>query len=276
MKGEAYQRPPHPATWAKMHGRGRVFYTSMGYREDVGANKTFQQIVLGGLSWALGDVDAGITPNFHRVTPEAPAGWSPPKAPNRAAGAGETLPTWHNSLKPASSSQSGTLLQFHSSALRRRADVGSKYRLQGAVAKRLRQRIANPPSPVRIRAAPLTFPLRVTFRRVSWIVAKACHRKNLRIATVAVAVPAASAVPFATTRRVLHRFADVLLPICCHGAVVGSVSGRRHRLGLRVGCSARQVGQGLPGPPSGRATARGNTCQWSRRGCYAGQALGPS
>ena len=141
-----------------MHGRGRVFYTSMGHREDVGANKTFQQIVLGGLSWALGDVDAGITPNFHRVTPEAPAGWSPPKAPNRAAGAGETLPTWHNSLKPASSSQSGTLLQFHSSALRRRADVGSKYRLQGAVAKRLRQRIANPPSPVRIRAAPLPNP----------------------------------------------------------------------------------------------------------------------
>lgn len=74
MKGEAYQRPPYPATWARMHGRGRVFYTSMGHRADVWTNKTFQQIVLGGLGWALGDVDADITPNVHRVTPEAPAG----------------------------------------------------------------------------------------------------------------------------------------------------------------------------------------------------------
>ena len=35
-KGNAiYDRPSFPATWARLHGKGRVFYTSMGHREDV-------------------------------------------------------------------------------------------------------------------------------------------------------------------------------------------------------------------------------------------------
>ncbi len=71
MTGDRYQRPSFPATWAKMHGKGRVFYTSMGHREDVWTNDTFQKIVLGGISWALGDVDTDITPNLKRVTPDA-------------------------------------------------------------------------------------------------------------------------------------------------------------------------------------------------------------
>ena len=72
MVGEHYKRPPYPATWAKMHGKGRVFYTSMGHRADVWTNKTFQDIAMGGLAWALGNADADITPNFRQVTPEAP------------------------------------------------------------------------------------------------------------------------------------------------------------------------------------------------------------
>ncbi len=71
MKGPAYQRPPYPATWARKHGNGRVFYTSMGHREDVWTNPLFQQIILGGLSWAAGRVEADVTPNFKEVTPEA-------------------------------------------------------------------------------------------------------------------------------------------------------------------------------------------------------------
>ena len=103
----------------------RVFYTSMGHREDVWTNKTFQQIVLGGLGWAF-IVDADITANFNQVTLGSPTRESA-EAPSGGGRVDETALTWHNSLKPASSSQSGTLLQFHSSALRRRADVGSKY-----------------------------------------------------------------------------------------------------------------------------------------------------
>ena len=66
-----YDRPPYPATWARMHGKGRVFYTSMGHREDVWTSKAFRQIVQGGLSWALGDAAAGIPPNIQEVAPRA-------------------------------------------------------------------------------------------------------------------------------------------------------------------------------------------------------------
>lgn len=66
-----YDRPPFPATWARMHGKGRVYYTSMGHREDVWTNPKFQQIVLGGIDWALGRVDADVTPNVKKVTPGA-------------------------------------------------------------------------------------------------------------------------------------------------------------------------------------------------------------
>ena len=66
-----YQRPPFPNTWAKPYGKGRVFYTSMGHREDVWENATFQQLLTGGLSWALGNVEADVTPNIDKVTPQA-------------------------------------------------------------------------------------------------------------------------------------------------------------------------------------------------------------
>jgi hypothetical protein len=54
-----------------MHGKGRVFYTSLGHREDVWSSKIFEQLVLGGLSWALGRLEADITPNLDQVAPYA-------------------------------------------------------------------------------------------------------------------------------------------------------------------------------------------------------------
>jgi uncharacterized protein len=69
MKGNAYQRPPYPATWARMHGKGRVFYTSMGHREDVWTNPMFQEILFGGIAWAVRNADANVTPNLEKVTP---------------------------------------------------------------------------------------------------------------------------------------------------------------------------------------------------------------
>jgi type 1 glutamine amidotransferase len=64
-----YDRPPYPATWARKHGKGRVFYTSMGHREDVWTNPVFQEILTGGIRWSLGDVEADVTPNAAKVTP---------------------------------------------------------------------------------------------------------------------------------------------------------------------------------------------------------------
>lgn len=75
MEGPMYQRPPYPATWARQHGKGRVFYTSMGHREDVWTNPIFQDVLIGGISWALGDVKADVTPNIEQV---APGAWTNP------------------------------------------------------------------------------------------------------------------------------------------------------------------------------------------------------
>ena len=71
MVDDCYQRPPFPATWARKHDKGRVFFTSLGHREDVWTNETCQKIILGGFGWVLGDQEADVTPNIKEVTPDA-------------------------------------------------------------------------------------------------------------------------------------------------------------------------------------------------------------
>ena len=71
MKGKDYARPSFPATWARKHHKGRVFYTSMGHRDDVWKNRVFQEPLLGGLSWAVGNVKAELPPNLEKVAPKA-------------------------------------------------------------------------------------------------------------------------------------------------------------------------------------------------------------
>lgn len=71
MSDDDYKRPPYPATWARNEGKGRVFYTSMGHREDVWTNKIFESILTGGLNWILGRVSATLTANLAQVCPGA-------------------------------------------------------------------------------------------------------------------------------------------------------------------------------------------------------------
>ena len=71
MKGDSYQRPPFPMTWARMHRKGRVFYTSFGHRDDIWTNPDVQGIIVGGLAWAMGNVKVDVTPNIDKVTPKA-------------------------------------------------------------------------------------------------------------------------------------------------------------------------------------------------------------
>ena len=71
MDGDDYLRTPYPQTWARNHGKGRVFFTSMGHREDVWTNPSFQQILLSGLSWAVGDLKVSLNYNFKTATPLA-------------------------------------------------------------------------------------------------------------------------------------------------------------------------------------------------------------
>lgn len=67
----------YPIAWAKMHGKGRVFYTSLGHREDMWdpeytdkegrknspeIAKQFQRHVLAGILWALGLAPGSAAP----------------------------------------------------------------------------------------------------------------------------------------------------------------------------------------------------------------------
>ncbi len=69
MQGKMYERPNFPETWARAYGKGRVFYSSMGHREDVWENPLYQGLLIGALNWATGKVEASVEPNVSKVTP---------------------------------------------------------------------------------------------------------------------------------------------------------------------------------------------------------------
>jgi hypothetical protein len=42
-----------PIAWCKLYGEGKVFYTSLGHREDVWTNERYKKHILGGIKWSL-------------------------------------------------------------------------------------------------------------------------------------------------------------------------------------------------------------------------------
>jgi type 1 glutamine amidotransferase len=79
MKGECYQRAPYPITWARMHGKGPVFYTALGDRPENWRNEFFLNLLGGGIRWAIGDAKAQLEANLKQAAP----GYAeiPPKQP---------------------------------------------------------------------------------------------------------------------------------------------------------------------------------------------------
>jgi type 1 glutamine amidotransferase len=71
MTGGPYERPNYPSTWARMYGKGRVFYSSLGHRDDMWTSAMFQSVLMGGINWALGRVDADVSPNLAEAAPQA-------------------------------------------------------------------------------------------------------------------------------------------------------------------------------------------------------------
>ena len=49
-------------SWAKMYGKGRVFYSTLGHVEANWDRPEMQAMVTGAIKWALGLVDADVTP----------------------------------------------------------------------------------------------------------------------------------------------------------------------------------------------------------------------
>jgi uncharacterized protein len=71
------QKGHFPVSWVRHHGAGRVFYTSLGHREDLWSDdpdlkgrvnsvelaKQYQAHILGGIKWALGLAEGSAEPN---------------------------------------------------------------------------------------------------------------------------------------------------------------------------------------------------------------------
>jgi type 1 glutamine amidotransferase len=48
--------------WAKMYGKGRVYYSTLGHVEQNWDDPRLQQMYVGAIKWAMGIVDADVTP----------------------------------------------------------------------------------------------------------------------------------------------------------------------------------------------------------------------
>ena len=69
MTGEPYQRAPYPMTWARMEGKGRVFYTAIGDRPENWSNPFFLNLLGGGIRWSIGGVKASLDQNMKQAAP---------------------------------------------------------------------------------------------------------------------------------------------------------------------------------------------------------------
>jgi type 1 glutamine amidotransferase len=69
MNGVCYQRAPYPVTWARMHGKGRVFYTAMGDRPENWKDEFFLNSLGGGIRWTIGEASAQLDENLKQAAP---------------------------------------------------------------------------------------------------------------------------------------------------------------------------------------------------------------
>jgi type 1 glutamine amidotransferase len=59
-------------TWAKMYGKGRVYYSTLGHPEDNWDDPRLQQMYVEAIKWAMGLVDADVTPSPTPVSAGSP------------------------------------------------------------------------------------------------------------------------------------------------------------------------------------------------------------
>jgi len=52
-----------PISWVDKYGKGRIFYCSLGHRNEIYWNPVVLKHYLAGFQYALGDLDADATPN---------------------------------------------------------------------------------------------------------------------------------------------------------------------------------------------------------------------
>ena len=72
LTGTIPGEPAEPVAWTRLYGpkRARVFYTSLGHPDDF-KTVEFRRLLVNGIAWALGNVDADVPANLTKVTPDA-------------------------------------------------------------------------------------------------------------------------------------------------------------------------------------------------------------
>ncbi len=64
MEKTSLKKPYHiPICWCKSYGEGKVFHMSLGHREDIWTNETYQKSILGGIRWIVGKEKGDSNPN---------------------------------------------------------------------------------------------------------------------------------------------------------------------------------------------------------------------
>ena len=61
-KGKRQDRD-YAIAWIQQYGQGRVFYSSLGHREEIYGNPAVMQFYLDGIQYAIGDLSADATPS---------------------------------------------------------------------------------------------------------------------------------------------------------------------------------------------------------------------
>ena len=72
-KSSVHPGDSYAQAYAKMYGKGRVFYSALGHAPATWDDLRVQDMYLGAIKWALGLVDADVTPNPQATPATAPA-----------------------------------------------------------------------------------------------------------------------------------------------------------------------------------------------------------
>jgi len=82
LHDKCYERRPYPVSWARMHGKGRVYFNAIGDRPENWQEPFFLNALAGGLRWSIGDAQAKLTHNLATAAP----GYAdiPPREPAKA------------------------------------------------------------------------------------------------------------------------------------------------------------------------------------------------
>ena len=82
LHDKCYERRPYPVSWARMHGKGRVYFNAIGDRPENWQESFFLNAMAGGLRWSIGEVEAKLTQNLATAAP----GYAdiPPREPAKA------------------------------------------------------------------------------------------------------------------------------------------------------------------------------------------------